>query len=38
MAKNSIQFQEGLSLPKLLESYGTEQQCRDALFKLRWGS
>ena len=36
MAKNSIQFQEGLSLPKLLESYGTEQQCRDALFKLRW--
>jgi len=36
MAKNSIQFQKGLSLPKFLESYGTEQQCRDALFKLRW--
>ena len=36
MTKNSIQFQTGLSLPGFLESYGTEQQCRDALFKLRW--
>jgi transposase-like protein len=36
MTKNSIQFQTGLSLPRFLESYGTEQQCRDALFKLRW--
>ena len=36
MPKNSIQFQEGLSLPKFLESYASDQQCRAALFKLRW--
>ncbi len=26
MAKNIIQFQKGLSLPKFLEKYGTEEQ------------
>jgi ribosomal protein L37AE/L43A len=37
MAKNLIQFQLGLSLPKFLEKYGSEMQCRrKALFKLRW--
>jgi len=36
VAKNSVQFQTGLSLPKFLERYGTEAQCREAVFKLRW--
>ncbi|WP_419626306.1 IS1595 family transposase, partial [Thiolapillus sp.] len=36
MAKNIIQFQKGLSLPKFLEKYSTEEQCYSALFHLRW--
>ena len=35
MAKNKIQFQKGLSLPRFLSQYGTEEQCREALFKMR---
>ena len=36
MAKNKIQFQEGLSLPRFLARYGTEEKCHQALFKMRW--
>ncbi|NCB26229.1 MAG: IS1595 family transposase [Bacteroidia bacterium] len=36
MAKSKIQFQEGLSLPRFLATYGTGEQCRQALFKMRW--
>ena len=36
MAKNMIQFQKGMSIPEFMDNYGTEQQCRDTLFKLRW--
>ena len=36
MPKNKIQFQHGLSLPKFLESYGSEPQCRQALLQFRW--
>ena len=34
--KNEIQFQSGLSLTEFIEQYGTEEQCQDALYKLRW--
>ena len=36
MAKNKIQFQEGLSLLRFLATYGTEEQCQQALFTMRW--
>lgn len=36
MAKNTIQFQKGLSLPLFLSNYGTDKQCETALFKFRW--
>lgn len=36
MSRNQIQFQPGLSLPGFLQMYGTIDQCRTALFKLRW--
>lgn len=36
MARNSIQFQKGLSLPAFLRLYGTEEQCEAALEKARW--
>lgn len=36
MAKNKIQFQKGFSIQSFIEQYGTEKQCHDHLFKLRW--
>jgi transposase-like protein len=36
MARSSIQFQKGLSLPEFQESYGSEQHCEAALEKARW--
>jgi hypothetical protein len=35
MARNPIQFQPGLSLPAFTEQYGTEEQCRAALYQYR---
>ncbi|MBL8257096.1 MAG: IS1595 family transposase [Pseudoxanthomonas mexicana] len=36
MAMNRVQFQSGLSMFEFLERYGTEQQCEQAVFAMRW--
>lgn len=36
MAKNSVQFQKGYSLPDFMAEYGTEGQCATALRRWRW--
>ncbi len=36
MARNSVQLQKGLSITAFLEQYGTEEQCHDALVKMKW--
>lgn len=36
MAKNRVQFQKGMSLPEFLQQFGTEEQCRQAIFQRRW--
>jgi transposase-like protein len=36
MKKNKIQFQKGLSLTDFLKDYGSEKQCKEAVFKLKW--
>ncbi len=36
MAKNQVQFQKGMSLPEFLKQYGTEEQCRRAVYAWRW--
>src|SRR5680860_265703 len=36
MARNSVQFQKGLSDRRFHELYGTEELCRAALFAWRW--
>jgi transposase-like protein len=36
MPKNPVQFQKGLALHEFMDEYGTEEQCREALFRLRW--
>ena len=36
MARNSVQFQKGLSDAEFEQHYGTEAACREALFRWRW--
>lgn len=36
MAKNQIQFQKGLSLPEFMDTYGSEEQCKQALHSMKW--
>jgi transposase-like protein len=36
MAYNPIQFQQGMSLPEFLQSFGSEFACCEALMRARW--
>jgi transposase-like protein len=36
MAKSKVQFQRGLSLGEFMELYGTEEQCREEVARMRW--
>lgn len=36
MARNQVQFQNGLSMAEFMARYGTEELCHDALVKMRW--
>ena len=36
MAYNPIQFQQGMSLPAFLQSFGTESACCEAVLRARW--
>ncbi len=36
MARNAVQFQQGLSLKEFLDQYGSEEQCHQALIEFRW--
>ena len=36
MPMNRIQFQQGMSLPEFLRSFGTEEQCAAAVAVARW--
>ena len=36
MARNSVQFQKGLSEAGFMQLYGTEERCRACLFAWRW--
>jgi hypothetical protein len=38
MKKNMIQFQHGESLFSIMKRFGSEEQCRAALFNIRWPS
>lgn len=36
MAFNRIQFQQGMSIPEFMSSFGTEDQCAEAVRRARW--
>jgi hypothetical protein len=36
MPENKVQFQKGMSIPEFISLYGTEEQCRLTLEKIRW--
>ena len=37
-ARNRIQFQKGYSLVRFMDEYGTQDKCREALFRWRWAN
>ena len=36
MARNRVQFQKGLNETRFDELYGSEDRCREAVFRWRW--
>lgn len=36
MSKYAVQFQQGMSLQQFLNEFGSEDQCRQAVFRMRW--
>jgi ribosomal protein L37AE/L43A len=36
MARNMVQFRKGLGMVDFLKKYGSEDACREAVFKFRW--
>lgn len=36
MARNTVQFQKGMSDAQFIENFGTEEQCQGAVFSWRW--
>lgn len=36
MPRNKVQYQKGLSLTEFLKNFGTEEQCFESLYRLRW--
>jgi transposase-like protein len=36
MSKFKVQFQKGMSLQQFLHEFGSEEQCRQAVYQLRW--
>ena len=36
MPRSPVQFQKGQSLAEFTDRYGSEEQCRAALFQARW--
>ena len=36
MSRNKVQFQKSISIHSFIEKYGSEEQCKNHLFALRW--
>lgn len=36
MSRNKVQFQKSMSIHSFIEKYGSEEQCKNYLFALRW--
>lgn len=36
MSKFKVQFQKGMSLKQFLGEFGSEEQCRKAVYQMRW--
>ena len=36
MAKNKVQFQKSMNIHAFIQRYGSEEQCQQRLFDIRW--